>query len=76
MNGYPVTEKVPSRPVLVDYTNYAGQRRMRKILPIDLVFGSNKWHPSPQWLLIAMDMEKQEERTFAMENIHSWSAAE
>lgn len=60
--------------VEIDYTNWKGERKKRTILPRPggVVFEGNKFHPKPQWILYAMDVEKKEERGFAMENIHSW----
>lgn len=58
--------------VIIDYTNHRGERREREIIPIEIVFGGSKWHSEPQWLLRATDCEKNEERHFAMKDIHSW----
>jgi predicted DNA-binding transcriptional regulator YafY len=59
--------------VTIDYKNWAGERRLRRIQPIRMEFGSNVWHHEPQWLLVALDLENGEERAFAMKDIHSWS---
>lgn len=61
-----------SNVVHIDYTNYAGVRSMRKIIPGSLEFANNKWHPDAQWLLHAYDLGKGAIRTFAMASIHSW----
>lgn len=60
--------------VSIDYTNYRGERRARLIRPLSLYFGTTDWHPTPQWLLHAVDCEKGEVRDFAMSSIHSWGA--
>lgn len=60
------------RHVLIDYTNWRGERALRKILPFGLVFGSNQFHPEPQWLVQALDLKKGENRSFALKDIHSW----
>lgn len=62
--------------VLIDYTNWRGERRTRRIRPTEngLRFTKNQFHPTPQWLLTAIDDETGQMRTFAMANIHSWSA--
>ncbi len=60
--------------VVVDYTNYRGERRWRRIIPLQLVFTSNRWHPKPQWLLRAIDKDKREARAFALTGIHAWAA--
>jgi predicted DNA-binding transcriptional regulator YafY len=46
------------------------------ILPDALSFGSNKWHPKPQWLLRAFDVKRGEWRHFAVADIKSWRQEE
>lgn len=58
--------------VRIDYTNWRGERASRVIVPDNIFFGSNEWHPELQWLLNAWDAEKDDNRTFAMANIHKW----
>jgi predicted DNA-binding transcriptional regulator YafY len=58
--------------VTIDYTNWRGERKHRYVRPISMEWGSNKWHPKPQWLMVAYDPDNEGERTFAYENIHSW----
>lgn len=58
--------------VTVEYTNYKGETRLREIRPERLWFGSTEYHPEKQWLLDVFDEEKQERRTYAMKDIHSW----
>ena len=57
--------------VLIDYTNYRGERGKRTITPKYLRFGSTSYHPEPQWLVEAVDVEKGP-RSFAVRDIHSW----
>lgn len=64
-----------SKIVILDYTNYRGERSMRRVEPINIEFTSNEWHPEAQWLMTAWDVEKKAHRHFAMKDIHSWSAA-
>ena len=61
--------------VIVDYTNWRGERSKRTIQPVELTFGENQWHKEPQWLLEAIDLDDRDYRhkSFAMKNIHSWS---
>lgn len=59
--------------VTIDYTNWRGERRTRKIIPLCIKFEANKWHRIPQWLLLAIDMETTGEKTFALSGIHSWT---
>lgn len=60
------------RSLRFNYTNYAGENRDRTVLPIRLRFGSNEWHTTPQWLLHAIDLEKNVERTFALSGIKAF----
>jgi predicted DNA-binding transcriptional regulator YafY len=62
-----------SEIVTVIYTNYRGETGERKILPKKIWFGSTEWHPEEQWLLEALDVDKNEDRHFAMKDIKSWS---
>lgn len=58
--------------VQIDYTNWEGKRGLRVIEPRYMYYGSNEWHQEEQWLLNALDVDKQAIRTFAMKDIHSW----
>lgn len=60
------------RLLRIDYTNWRGVRAIRLIAPIRIVFGRTKWHPGPQYLLEAEDVEKSEIRLFAMHDVHDW----
>lgn len=60
------------RAVQIDYTNWQGQRAIRTIIPKYIVFDSNQYHPKPQWLVMAIDVESGTVRSFAQENIHAW----
>ena len=59
-------------PVIIDYTNYKGERARRNITPKNIVYKSTEQHLMTQWILVASDNEKQEFRDFAMSSIHSW----
>lgn len=59
------------RCVLIDYTNYRGERRVREIKPIELEFTATKWHPVTQYLLRAKDMEDGVVKHFALVDIHA-----
>jgi predicted DNA-binding transcriptional regulator YafY len=63
-----------STAVIIRYTNYRGETADRKIVPKTIRFASTEWHPEPQWLLDAFDIEKQADRSFAMRDIHHWGA--
>lgn len=63
------------RMAAIDYTNWRGERRTRIIRPLGVLFNSTEHHPEPQWLLSAIDVEKNDVRFFALSNIHSWKNA-
>ncbi len=58
------------------YTNWKGVQATRVIRPIELWFGKTEYHPEEQWLLKALDVEKNEERDFAMKDIEAWGLPE
>lgn len=63
------------KQVDVDYTNYRGERRQRRIEPVQgqMHFNYNEFHSEPQWLLTALDISGDGTlKTFAMAQIHSW----
>lgn len=60
--------------VTILYTNWKGEIAERTIKPIELWFGATKYHTEAQWLLRALDIQKNEERNFAMKDIASWKA--
>lgn len=65
-----------STTITIDYTNWRGERSLRQVQPIRIEHGSNEWHRTPQWLLVAIDLRTGEERTFALSCIHAiYSAA-
>lgn len=61
--------------VEIDYTNWRGERSIRKIVPMRIAWENSEWHPETQWILEAIDIEKQENRSFAFASIHSWTPA-
>lgn len=56
------------RSIRFFYTNYRGKRSIRVAVPVILQWGSSVWHPRPQWLMTAFDVDKGAERTFALED--------
>lgn len=57
--------------VELDYTNYRRERSVRRVIPMEVRFGSSEYHPYQQWLMDAWDLSKKATRTFAMRDIHS-----
>jgi predicted DNA-binding transcriptional regulator YafY len=62
------------KAIRILYTNYRGETALRTVIPERLHFGSTEWHPEPQWLLDALDLEKGQSRTFAMKDVRAWLA--
>lgn len=55
-------------PVTLTYTNWKGETAQRRIIPRRIWWGSTEWHPEPQWLLTALDVDKGEDRDFALKD--------
>lgn len=60
------------KTVRILYTNYRGETALRTVIPEGIYFGSTEWHPEPQWLLNALDVEKAQNRSFALKDIRAW----
>jgi len=58
--------------VRIRYTNWKGVTAHRVIVPISIEFASTDWHKDAQWILTALDYDKQEMRDFAMKDISEW----
>ena len=61
-----------SKEIKILYTNWRGETAVRKIIPKEIVFSSTEWHPEEQWLLVAFDVDKQADRSFAIKDIKTW----
>ena len=53
-------------PVTLIYTNWKGITAERTIVPERVWFGVTAWHSEPQWFIEALDVDKNEERDFAL----------
>lgn len=58
--------KTPHR---VLYTNYKGETRERNITPITIWYGHTDFHPEDQWLIKALDNDKDQIRDFALKDM-------
>jgi len=58
--------------IYFDYKNWRGETATRHVRPIRIWFGSTQYHPTPQWLLTAVDLDKNAERDFAMADMSGW----
>ena len=61
-----------AKAIRILYTNYRGETSLRTIVPDKIWFGTTEWHPGSQWLLDALDLEKGQNRSFAMKDIRAW----
>jgi len=59
----------PPPAYVFTYRNHRGVSGVRRVQPIGVRFGTTEWHPEPQWLLRAFDLDKDAEREFAMSEI-------
>jgi predicted DNA-binding transcriptional regulator YafY len=64
----------PELLVTIDYTNYRGERGLRRVRPIRIIYSATNWHKEAQWLLEAFDTSRGADRLFALKDIHSWAA--
>lgn len=51
------------------YRNWRGETGRRTVGVMSVWYGSTEWHPEPQWLLHAIDLDKMETRDFAMKDM-------
>ena len=61
-----------NKKIKILYTNWKNETRYRIIIPISIEFKSTVWHKEEQWILNAIDVEKNEQRAFAMKDIKEW----
>lgn len=52
-----------------EYINYKGIKSTLNVIPMSLYFGATEFHPENQWLMTVYDLDKQCERTFALNDI-------
>ena len=52
-----------------DYTNWKGEKSRRRAKLMDFYYGSNEYHPEPQWLYVGWDLDKKAKRTFALKDM-------
>ena len=64
------------KKIKILYTNWKNETRYRLIEPISIEFKSTKWHLEEQWILNAIDIEKDAQRAFAIKDIIEWQVAQ
>lgn len=52
-----------------NYVNYRGEVSQRTVTPVSYRFGVSQWYPEPQWLMMALDHDKNQPREFALDNM-------
>lgn len=58
----------------VTYTNYKGETADRTIIPINIWYGHTDFHKEDQWLIKALDKDKNQIRDFALKDMQpNWS---
>ena len=59
----------------ITYTNWRGETKAYRIRPIQGSFRFDDmppYHPVRGWLIDAIDLDRNVERTFALKGLHSW----
>lgn len=59
-------ELASGQTVRFRYRNWRGVVAVRSARVLRLIYGATEWHPEPQWLLEAVDLDKDEVRLFAL----------
>ena len=60
------------KQVKILYTNWKKVTSYRNIIPKSIEFKSTNWHKEEQWILNAFDVDKNEDRGFALKDIKEW----
>lgn len=64
-------------PAVILYLNWRNQIAPRRVVPLALRFGvCRPYHLEPEWLLEAMDLDRNAARTFACSRILAWDWTE
>ena len=62
-------ERTTAQELLIVYRNWKGVEATRRIFPVDLWWGKTKYHQKEQWFIKAIDLDKRENRDFALVDI-------
>jgi predicted DNA-binding transcriptional regulator YafY len=65
----PMLERKTRREISIRYRNWRGEVSVRRVLPETIWFGATEWHPEHQWLMDAVDLDRDEMRSFAIKDI-------
>ncbi len=64
MNEF-IIDLSPGDIIQFTYKNWKGEIAQRRAKIIRFGFGSTPWHETPQFLMLAMDLDKNEPRKYA-----------
>jgi predicted DNA-binding transcriptional regulator YafY len=59
----------PTKVLRFTYKNYKGNISKREVTVMYTFFGTDEWHPEPQWILAGYDSDKEGMRFYAMNNM-------
>lgn len=59
------------KPITINYTNWQNKTEERVIIPKHIIFTKTTWHPTEQWCVVAWCNHRQDERVFAIADIHT-----
>ena len=62
--------------VTIRYRNYKGETAWRRIVPQRIWFGSTRWHPESQWIMEAIDLDKNSLRSFALRDVLEFDSSD
>ena len=63
-----MTDSTNARQISFFYKNYRGELSVRTVTPSRIFWGSTKYHPEPQWIMVAFDHDKFADRDFALKD--------
>lgn len=61
-------EAAKAHAVTFCYTNWRGETATRRAVPIGLAWRATEHHPEPQWIMRALDLDKNAPRDFALKD--------
>jgi len=62
-------EKIKVNTLQFEYKNWKNQIGIRTVIPKEIWYGSTEFHSEEQWFLKAIDVDKLENRDFAIQDI-------
>lgn len=65
----------PNQCIKFTYTNWEGKTAERSCLVQEVLFGTTDFHPTPQFLLKGLDIEKGAERIYSMADMTNLTVA-